>query len=301
MNKIASKFFLSLLIAMLTVLPCGFIAPAFGEPRPIDRQMFDKLVAAESLDSDFDYILEKYCSTDESWKRRRIMIDNLAEEKPLKVAEDLYIFFAADKGYLFDDFGYKYFLSLGKTQNESALVTGQIRVACGIAMIIFLLSFAITVVSAAADYHNQYKECKGYKITYTFCFMAFIVFFLVSLITVFYDGEDAESRCNNISINSVSIGSLDRIRKLRNTRDLQLGKPSVPGKEVLITSGDETEKAMIEVTRSAPGNYHSEVKEVVVEKKVPGEVKAMAEALIKAGYAVEVNASGDITLKSKDR
>ena len=31
MNKIASKFFLSLLIAMLTVLPCGFNAPAFGE------------------------------------------------------------------------------------------------------------------------------------------------------------------------------------------------------------------------------------------------------------------------------
>ena len=285
MNKIASKFFLSLLIAMLTVLPCGFIAPAFGEPRPIDRQMFDKLVAAESLNSNFDYILEKYCSADESWKRRRVMIDNGEEERPLKVAEDLYIFFAADKGYLFDDSGYKYFLSLGKTSNES-LIPG-IRFFCTLAMLL------LSIMVAAEIIMDKWKDA---HISY----LVIIIFLLMfCIITLLFEGEDAESRCNKIAINSVSIGSLDRIRKLRNARDLQLGKPSVPGKEVLITSGDETERATVEVTRTAPGNYHSEVKEVVVEKKVPGEVKAIAEYLLNAGYEVEISANGNVLIRNK--
>ena len=254
MNKKIPKIALTLLVVMLTSLTFGRSMPAFAEPKPLSKQMFDKLVAAESLDSDFDYILEKYCSTDESWKRRRIMIDNMAEEKPLKVAEDLYIFFAADKGYLFDDSGYKYFLSLGKTSNES-LIPG-IRFFCTLAMLL------LSIMVAAEIIMDKWKDA---HISY----LVIIIFLLMfCIITLLFEGEDAESRCNKIAINTVSIGSLDRIRKLRNARDLQLGNPSVPGKEALITSGNETENAMTEY-------------------------------LLNEGCEVEISANGNVLIRNK--
>ena len=256
MNKKIPKIALTLLVVMLTSLTFGRSMPAFAEPKPLSKQMFDKLVAAESLDSDFDYILEKYCNTDESWKRRRIMIYNMAEEKPLKVAEDLYIFFAAEKGYLFDDSGYKYFLSLGKTLNES-LVLRNIRFFC-----VLVVATLLSILVGEKIIKDKWKDV---HISY---FVIIIFLLLVCIITLHFEGEDAESRCNKIAINSVSIGSLNRIRKLRNARDWQLGKTSVPGKEALITSGNETENAMTEY-------------------------------LLNEGCEVEISANGNVLIRNK--
>lgn len=92
----------------------------------------------------------------------------------------------------------------------------------------------------------------------------------------------------------------EAIRKDAIARVEQSGNVVVPNKKMTPTSGDETERVTIEVTRSDTGKYQSQVKEVVIEEKVPDEVKTAVDAFEKAGYTVEVNANGKITMPKKE-
>lgn len=73
----------------------------------------------------------------------------------------------------------------------------------------------------------------------------------------------------------------EAIREDAIARVEQSGNVVVPNKKMTPTSGDETERVTIEVTRSDTGKYQSQVKEVVIEEKVPDEVKTAVDAFEK--------------------
>ena len=286
MNKKIPKVTLTLLVVMLISMTFSCSMPAFAEPKTLSKQMFDKLVATETLDPSFDYILKKYCQAEGKLGRSKVLRYAEIEEQPILISDGLYILLTKDNGYLFDRAGYYSYKAL-KEDNQDK-ITRDKQALSGFIVLLLFIFFSLVLI-------NLGVRLMDFLMIPTFLFLIFIIFARAP----YGQCESTESIYSKTALNYVSVGELGCIQKLRTARVRRADNAGSPDKEIFITSGDETERATVEVTRTAPGNYHSEVKEVVIEKKNPGEVKAMAEYLLNAGYEVEISANGNVLIRNK--
>ncbi len=283
-HLILNKYFVILTVMCAVLVMSNNASAAFRTP--VDKQSIIKELINAPQCPEFDYLLDRYCSAgraDGQNGRAKVIKGEDIERKYIKITSDLSIIFKEDQGYLYD------------TNNPLLLKEEDLSLSCNWILLAIFCPMIIMFIIITASSSVRVKNDIDLESVVSLISLSIIILapmFILCLCSM--KAGEIEDKMSETSLYRISVSELEMVRnarfyktalncesaekqgyiqKFRGVRMRQADNAGTPDKKVLITSGDETEKAMIEVTRSAPGNYHSEVKEVVIEKKIPVKLK----------------------------